>query len=706
MTDMTPSPANIGALLNPRSVALIGASEDQTKFGGRLFRMLLKHRYAGEVYPINPNRPELFGLKTYPDVAVTPRPADMAVMAIPQPKVRETIAVCAAAGVKGAIIITAKFSDAGPEGAALEAEIVRIARAAGMRLIGPNCLGVISPANKVVLCSSPALEVDSLIESPIALVSQSGALMATIFDRAFGHGIGFSHCVSVGNQADLELCDFVEYLIDDARTRVICSYVEGIKDPSRFLDLADRARARGKPWLMVKAGRTASGVRAAFSHTASLAGSYQALEAVCRERGIVLMDDVDAMMLLAASLVRFPGRKVDTVTVVTTSGGSGAITADRLTDRGIPLTRFAPATASALDAEYSPGQAANPVDLGGRRSGEAVEIAGKTVALLSGDPAEDATLFVITTAPQLARTTALLADAALAGGKPFIFVMQPGQAADAPRAELVERRAPFCNSLDEALRALQGWMDWCVRPAGRTPERPAGLPDAIPAALVPRGTTLDEAGTKRLLATYGIPVNRDEAVSDAEAAVAAAQRIGFPVALKAVSPDIVHKSDVGAVALGIASEGELRAAFGRMAARVAQSAPGARIEGFLVQEMVRGDAELILGVMRDAQFGPLVMVGAGGTLVELLADVAVAPVPLAREAALVLLQRLRVARLLEGVRGRPALDVQAVADAIVRVSWLAHDLKDHLAELDVNPLLVRVEGAGCVAVDGRARFSG
>lgn len=689
--------SEVKSLLAPRSVAVIGASEDQSKFGGRVFRMLLKHGYDGAIYPINPNRPELFGLKTYPDISSTPQPADMVVMAIPQPKVRPTIAACAAAGVKGAIIITAKFSDAGPEGAADEAELVRIARGTGMRLIGPNCLGVISPANKVVLCSSPALDVEKLIESPIGFISQSGALMATIFDRAHGQGIGFTHCVSVGNQADLELCDFVEYLIDDDRTRVICSYVEGVKDPARLIRLADLARERGKPWLMVKAGRTSAGAAAAYSHTASLAGSFRALEAVCRDHGIVLMDDTDAMILLAASMARFPGARVANAAVVTTSGGGGAITADRLTDKGIPLARFQPKTAARLDEVYSPGQANNPVDLGGRKEGEAVDIATATMSAVADDEGVDATLFAITTAPSVSGIVSNLADAAVPGNKPFIFVLQPGKAADGARQELIRRGLPFANNLDEAIRALAGWVEWSAWKKAPAATRPAGLP----AAPAPKPGALGEAEAKALLAAYGIPVNRGQVAADPAEAARIAGELAAPLVLKVVSQDIVHKSDVGGVVLNL-EPGAVGAAAEAMAAAIAKTQPGARIDGYLVQEMAASGIELIVGVNNDPQFGPIVMVGAGGVLVELIEDVALAPAPVSVETAKAMLGRLKVAKLLAGIRGKGPADIEAAADVIVRVSWLAHDLRASLRELDINPLIVRGAGQGAVAVDGRA----
>jgi acetyl-CoA synthetase (ADP-forming) len=679
----------------PRSVAVIGASEDQTKFGGRLYRMLLKHGYAGAVYPINPHRAELFGLKTYPEIRATPQPPEMVVMAVPRPRVLEMVAHCAEIGVRCGIIITSKFSDEGPEGAALEAEIVRTARAGGMRLIGPNCLGMISPANRVALCSSPALEIDKLPVDPIGFASQSGALMATLFDRAASRGIGFTHCISVGNQADLEVCDFAEYFIEDSRTQVICAYVEGFKDPTRFIELARRARAAGKPWLLVKAGRTAMGAEAAFSHTASLAGSYEALAAMCRELGVVLLDDLDAMMLLAAGLTRFPLRKVRSATILTTSGGGGAIAADRLAEAGIGLTRFKPQTEQGLSRMFSPGQARNPVDLGGRLAGgEAVEIADETAALIGADPAEDVTLALMTTAPMLARTTGKIADAANAAGKPFLFVMAPGQAADAARAELVARRMPFTDSLDDAVRAVRGWIDWSLGRIGAAPQRPSDLPEA-PARELPPGA-LESSTLFGLLRAYGLPVAEHAICRNREEAGVAAARLGYPVALKALGRDIVHKSDMGAVALNLSSAVELRAALDDMQRRL-----GA-LDTFLVQKMARGEAELILGVTSDVQFGPQILIGAGGTLVELLRDVVIAPAPVSAETVLDMLGRLRTYALLQGLRGRPPLDIDGVADTVVRLGWLAHDLGARLKQLDINPLIVRRRGEGCVIVDARA----
>ena len=724
----------LATIMEPRSVAVIGASEDQTKFGGRLYRTLLQHRYAGAVYPINPVRDELFGLRTWPSIESLPAAADMVVMALPRDKVKPAIAACASRGSKCAIIISSKFSDAGAEGAALEREVVSAASAHGMRLIGPNCLGIISPANRLVLCSSPALDVERLIEAPIGFVSQSGALMGTLFDRAHGMGIGFSHCVSVGNQADLELADFVEFFIDDPKTEIICSYVEGIKSPQRFVELARRARRAGKPWLMVKAGTTDDGSRAAWSHTASLAGDFAALAAVCREENVVLLDDPLDMLSLARAMVRYPRRRVRTVAIITTSGGGGAIAADRLSEAGIALARFEAETGDELATWYSEGQAANPVDIGGRRHESTEPIGVVTAGAVLADPGTDLALMVLTTAPDVPGLTQELIDGAAtvrAAGKPTLYVMLPGRVAASARAMLIAAGLPYVDTLAEGVSVVGGWTRWSAYVEREAPQRPAGMAPTTTAIASSLGQTgcrsaaesagdpehrrvepagvFGERAAKALLAAAGVPVNREVVVGDVDEALARAAEVGYPLVLKVVSPDIAHKSDVGGVALGIDDADRLREALATMGTRIAMAAPAARIDGWSLQRQERGELELLIGARRDAQFGPQVLVGAGGVLVEWIRDVVVLPAPAAADSVSAALARLKVAPLLGPWRGRGALDVAAVVDAVVRTSWLAADLGVALPpgrgfELEINPLLVREAGGGVVVVDARARI--
>ncbi len=684
-------------MLAPRTVAVIGASEDRGKFGGRVLQMLLRHKFSGTVYPINPNRETLLGLKAYKSIADTPTAPDTAIMAVPQPHVKARIEECAARGVRCAIVITSRFSDAGAEGAALEAEIVDIARTAGMRLIGPNCLGFISPANKVVLCSSPALDIDELRVSPIGFVTQSGALMGTIFDRATAMGIGFTHCVSVGNQADLELCDFIEFLIDDPATKVICSYIEGLKSPRRFVALARKARAAGKPWLAVKAGQTEAGSHAAFSHTASLAGDFAALEAVCRAENVVLLDDVFAMMLLAASLARNPGHRVRDVVILSTSGGSAALTADRLSEAGVPMTRFSPATQARLATLFVPGQGENPIDFFAPKVGEAPDFGLTGTRLSMEDENADLGLAVITSAPNLAGLVEEIARGCGEHGKPAMFVIQPARLGDAARRALVDGGQPFTDSIAEAVEAVRAWRAWS---AFREPE--AEFAEKV-ACDIPRGAVeLGEADAKTLLRRAGIPVNQGVMVATAVEARSRADAIGFPLVLKVVSPQIVHKSEVGGVALDLQSTREVEEAVDAMRARVMAARPDAKIEGFLLQRMATGDVELLIGARRDPQFGPMVIVGSGGVLVELLKDIVTLPAPVTRAAALAALQSLRIAPLLAGYRGKPPVDLESAVDVVVRFGALAAGMGERDFEIEVNPLKLGPEG--CVAVDARARF--
>ena len=702
------TPIDVTRLLTPRSVAVIGATEDLGKFGGRLMKVLTMHGFAGTIYPINRSRDAIFGLKAYPSVLDTPEAPDMVIMAVPQAVVKTAVQECADAGVKVAIILTSRFADAGAEGAAAEAEIVGIARQAGMRIIGPNCLGLISPVQRLALCASPALATETLPTGRIGMVSQSGALMTTMFDRAAARGIGFSHCFSIGNQSDMDMADFIDFLAADPDTDVICTYIEGLSDARRFLDAVSRARVVGKTVLCVKAGRTKAGAAAAFSHTASLAGSHEAFVAACQRAGIVLMDDTDAMVLLAAILSHQNAEVDDTVTVLTTSGGGGAIAADRVSDASLNMTVISSDMAAGLESFYEADAArSNPVDMGISRSGDWEQTARDSAQLLLSTPRTGFLLATLTTSPDITRIAHGVvegAERAAASGvrQPFLIVLQPGAVADPARQMLRNRQIFFTDSLDEAIRAISAWsaMRTLASATALMPERPQGIDQAAVDAIGLRGQ-VDEARAKKVLAAYGVPVNRGELAGDAASATAAARMMQGPFVVKVVSPDIVHKSDVGGVALSLQTPEAVGEAVETMRQRLAQVVPEARIEGFLVQEMFKGEAEILIGARYDAQFGPQVMVGAGGILVELLRDVQTAAAPIDQTMARQMIGRLQVAKLLNGYRGNDPLDVAALADALSRISWLVHDMGERIAELDVNPVLVGREGRGCRAVDAR-----
>jgi acyl-CoA synthetase (NDP forming) len=692
---------DVERILHPRSVAVFGASDSKDKFGGRIMHFLVRHGFAGEILPINPRRDEVLGRRAYPAIAAAPAPPDVAILAVPGASLVPTVREAAAAGVGCCVIISTGFAEAGAEGAARQADLVAIARESGTRLVGPNCMGLIVPHHHLALCSSVVLDTDRLTDGGIALVSQSGALMVSIFDRAAADGIGFRYGVSLGNQVDLEICDFLEHMIAEPQTEALCVYVEGLLDGARFRRSLAAARVAGKPVLVVKTGRTQAGVKSARSHTASLAGAFEVFEAVCREEGAVLAHDPDDMVRAAHFLIRHRAPRRGGAVILSSSGGGCGIASDRVSELGVPLATLTAESRAQLGELLLPPQADNPVDLGGRRAPESVEIAGDVARILLGDPGVAYGLVILTSMPFFAQRTRLIGQAALAADKPVMIALTPGAAAEAPRRALRELGQFYFDRSEDALRvlALVAGHD-AVRAAGPAPSvRPAGLPDARTLVL-PEGA-LTEGEVKRLLGAYGVPVAPESIVATPEAAATAAAAQGGPVALKAVSRRIVHKSDVGAVRLDLAVAG-VAAAAAEMRDTLRAAGLDVGLEGFSVQPMIRGEAEVIVGARRDPHFGAVVMVGLGGLAVEILDDVALAPAPVSPERAGAMIAALRVAPLLAGARGRPPLDVAAVADAISRVSWLAADLGSRLVDLEVNPLIVRRHGQGAVAVDGRA----
>lgn len=695
---------DIARLIDPRSVAVFGASDNKDKFGGRIMHYLTRHGYKGRVVPINPSRKEVLGLAAYPSIGAAPGPIDVAMLAVPAASLVASVRECAAAGVGACVIMTTGFTESGePEGARREQELIAIVRETGMRVVGPNCMGLIIPRTSLALTSSLVLEIEAMRLGRIGLISQSGALMVSMFNKAHDAGIGFSACVSLGNQSDLEIADFLEWMVDDDGTDVICLYVEGLKNAGRFLRAAARAEAKGKPILMVKTGRTPDGERAARSHTASLAGSYAVLEAACRRHGVLLTDDPDGMVRAAELIRRWPPSAGDGIGILSSSGGGAGIGVDRVTEQGLRLAKLAPATKARLLDILLPPQADNPIDLGGRRQGDTMASAAACMDTLCTDPDVALQFVMLTTTPFYEPTTRELARSALSHGKPVVFSVTPGSAAAGPRRALAELDCPFFDSTDEALRAMRLYMArqrHLRLPARAAPERPAGLP--MPSLNTLGAGRLTEPETKALIARYSVAVTREKLATTAEEAPAAADAIGYPVALKGVARDLVHKSDIGAVRLGLANAGDVRRAYDSVMAALKRDPSVGRIEGCLVQEMAKGEAEVIVGIRRDAQFGPVVLAGIGGIMVEITGDVQLALAPVDTQEAQAMLQRLRGWPLLAGVRGRPALDVEAVVDVICRLSWLATDLGPNLIDLEVNPLLVRPAGQGVIAVDGRA----
>ncbi len=690
-------------ILHPRSVAIVGASDSEDKWGGRLLRYMLRHRHPGALYPINARATELMGLPAYPSLRDCPGPVDLAILLVPRAHVRAAIEDCVAKGVGCALCITAGFAETGAAGRANEQALVDLARAGGVRLIGPNCMGLMNTHHG--LCATTGVVMGTLDRLPvggIGMASQSGALMGAMISRGVDIGAGFSTTVSVGNQADLDLNDFFEYLIDDPKTEVITLYMEGVKDAPRFTALLERAAAAGKPVCIAKSGRSAAGAKAAASHTASLAGAWPAFEATCRRWGVYLFETIYDLLQGALLLQRGKRAASDQVAVFSGSGGGGALLTDGLEAHGLAPAELSDATQQAVAAVLPSTHRQLPFDFGMLNHAAAPDpqVAGGAIGIALDralhDPAVGAGILLLTTQPGQELVVQAAIAAADRSSTPLLFFQGAGNHGDVARQMLRAAGHGYFDSPHDALKVLSVL-------ARRKPPPPSAPPQpgVSVAADLPAGF-LTEPQARRLLEGAGIPTTRWRFAAGADAAAQAARELGGSVAIKAVSAHIVHKSDMGGVKLGLQGDAAVRQACADIAA-AARAAGVDTLDGYLVTEMWRADTELILGVQRDPDFGPLVMVGAGGVLVELMKDVQLAPAPLSHATALAMLRQLRCLPLLSGYRGRTPADLDAIADVMVRLGALAADPSARLRELDINPLFIA--GPRIAAADARATLA-
>lgn len=694
------TPIELSRVIDPRSVAIVGATEDYTKFGGRFMHHLVELGYKGRILPINPKRDAILGMPCFATIGDVPEAPDLALIALPATLLLDAVEACGKAGVGACVVATAQMAEFDEKGAEMERRVVEIAKRHNMRLIGPNCMGMIIPAAKMALSSTPTLRYAGVLSpGSVAFVSQSGALMGSLFVQAHDHGVGLSGMVSIGNQADMELCDFLEAFLDRDDTDTVCLYVEGVKSPNRLRDLALRAREAGKRILAVKAGRTEAGSVLARSHTSSLAGSYSAFEALCRDTGILLLDDPDSMILCAGVLARNPRMGAGDVAIVCSSGGGGAILADRMALSDMKMVDYAPTTRARLEQDYQRSHQNNPLDLGAHKGGLEIGIFARTMEAIYEDPGVGVFVYVFTPQPMMPETLEIIISLWQRQEKPFVLVLNISHFGEALRQRAVDAGIPFVMRSDDLMRTLElmhAERDNELR--ATLPERPEGLQAATP----PHDGFLTEPEAKALMAVYDIAIPGSKLTGDAEEAIAAARRFGYPVVMKGVLPGVVHKSDMGLVEVGIDTDEALREAFKRIAAIALRERPEdpAAID---VQQLVGPGVELIAGVTNAGDFGPQIMVGAGGIHVELLRDVRQMRAPASPDQVREMLRSLRIWPLLDGARNGAKMDVDAACEAISRLSWLAVDLGERLVDFEVNPLRVTPEGA--YALDGRGTLS-
>ncbi|HQS09324.1 MAG: hypothetical protein B7Y12_06675 [Rhizobiales bacterium 24-66-13] len=697
------------ALFQPRGIAVVGASADLSRIGGQPIQALKAAGYAGRIYPVNPKYDAIAGLPCMPSIAAIDGPCDMAVVAVRADAAADAVRACGAKGIGFAVILSGGFRETGPAGLALEDQLVAAAREARVRLIGPNCQGMLAVHDHVFAVFGSISGEVGVKAGSVSMCFQSGGVGFAVVTLCDMQGIGFRNCVSTGNEADVKMPELLDALLDDPGTSLVCTYVEGVQDGRALMAAGEKALALGKPVLVWKGGKTETGARAAASHTANLTGRYDIFRAACRQSGLMEVQDVDEIVDLvqAFSGGRLPGGR--NVGVIGISGGTGIVFADAAIARGLALPQFEAATAERLSRIIpSFGSVANPADVTASVFND-VAVLTEAIDAVLADPGVDQLCLLLASAPDpVAAQVAQAIVAAKAGTHKPILVGWSVRRARAERGYALLEAAdiPILSTPVRLARAAAGLADYAALRAaalGRTPSAPitrGGETEAHAGDLLPPlAGALDEAAGKRLLAAYGIPTPKEVFVPVGADLQAATADLAFPLAAKVVSPDIAHKTEAGGVALGVPDVEALAAAVDRVIENARAYRPGARVAGVLVSEMIDDALEVLVGVVNDPAFGPVVAVGLGGVLTEVLRDVAYRIAPCDRHTIRAMLDELRGRPLFDGVRGRPALDLEALVDAVVAISRLAWDLRDRVRELDVNPLFVRPRGKGVAAAD-------
>lgn len=679
----------IDALLNPASVAVVGASSDPSKLTGRPIAYLKKHGYQGRIYPINPRYDAVGDLTCYADAQALPAAPDLGLVLVGANRVIESVRQLAAAGTKAAVVLASGFGEAGEEGRRLQAELR--AAAGSMRILGPNTIGLVNLTDRIMLTASGAMEMEDFRTGGIALLSQSGGILGSLLSRGVGRGVGFSKLIATGNESDIEVSDLLDAMADDPATTVVALYLETVRNVAKFRSAAARVIAAGKSIVVYKVGRSESGAQSAISHTGALAGADKVYDALFKQLGIIRAQTFADLLDIPAALSQGRVLSGKRIAIVTSTGGAATIVADNVGLAGLEMPNPDTQTAEsllALDLKEAVLDR-NPIDvtLAGLRS----DLFRSILKILSESASYDAIVVVVGSSSigQPDVVARPLLESMSISTKPIMAYVSP-EAPEIVRylnaSGIPAYAAP--ESCAAALCALQQRPD-----AEALEKRPMPVIDCSD---LPKGT-LNEAAAKRLYARFGFPVTREtEAATPADAAVMAAEFDG-PVVIKILSNEILHKSEVGGVAVGVAPA-DVEAICRQMLSHV-QAATGAKVDGFLIQELVKGGVEFILGYNRDPQLGPCILLGAGGVTTELYQDVAMRLLPVTRREVREMIGELKCSALLEGFRGRPVADTEALIDAVLTFTEMVTALDGRLEEAEINPVFVLSKGAGVRAGD-------
>jgi len=685
----------LGRLLNPRSVAVIGASDDALRIGGRPIAYMRSQGFSGRLMPVNLNRTQIQGLPAFASVAALPETPDVAIVAVAAHLAPQVVADLGARGTPAAIVFSAGFAEMGEDGERLQRRMVEAARAHGVRLLGPNSLGVLNPRIGFYGSFSSVVEMGFPKPGRVGIASQSGAYGSHILGIAREFGIGVSSCVMSGNECDISLGDLVQAFVNDGDTDVIAVYSEGIRDGARLLEALEAARLARKPVVMMKVGTSAVGSAAAQSHTASIAGNDAVTDAVLAEFGVVRARSTEHMLDVARLATRRIYPADNSLGVITVSGGAGVIVSDAAELAGLPMPEMPAAAQRHLKALIPFAAPRNPVDCTAQFMND-LSIAGRFAEAVVAEGGYRSVLgFFTYTVGAESIADGLRAQLKAVRDKhpDRLFVLS----ILASRERVQQYEADGFTVFEDPARAVVA-IEAMGRFGRAFARRPAQEPPRVPAVALP-GATPSEAEAKRVLAEAGIAVAPERACANARDAVAAAEALGFPVVLKILSPDIVHKSEMGGVLLNVANAGAVREGFALLMERAALATPDARIEGVLVAKQLSGGVECILGIQRDPVFGPVAMFGLGGIFVEVMKDVVLRRCPFGEDVAEQMIRGIQGAPLLLGARGKPVADVKALAAMLSRLSVFAHQAGPRLQSIDLNPVLALPQGQGAFAAD-------
>jgi acyl-CoA synthetase (NDP forming) len=688
------SPNGLDALFRPRSVAILGASDDATRISGRPVRYLIEGGFKGNVYPVNPNRETVQGLKAYKSLADVPETPDVALLAVPSSLTEQAVRECVEKGVKGAVIFSAGYAESGEDGFAIQARISDIAQKGGLRLLGPNCLGIFNPQIGFYGTFTQSLDKEMPFPGPLGIISQSGAYGSHIAYLARKRGIGINYWITTGNEADIDVAESLEWMATQPDIKVIMAYVEGVRDGARFRRALASARENGKPIVMMKVGRSEIGARAASSHTASLAGSDAIYDALFRQYGVHRATTTEEQIDVAYACARGIFPKGNKLGVVTLSGGAGVLISDAAERNGLDVAPMPVSAQKTLKDLLPFATVVNPVDTTAQALND-MNLLAKNIEVILEQGGYDALIGFFTTVPNTRTLSKPLRDAIARGCARFPDRLIALQMIADPDVVAEYEKAGFLvfEDSDRAVAALAALSRF-----GRSLSRTGVETRVAPAAPIGKGA-LSERAAKDLLARAGIPFLDERVAGDAAAAGAAADEIGYPVVLKIVSPDIEHKTEIGGVMVGVADRKAAEAGYATLIERAAKHRPDAKIEGVLVAPMAKKGVEVIVGVSRDPVFGPAVMFGLGGVHVEVLKDVTFRLAPFGRDEAMRMIDEIRGRALLSGVRGAPASDIGALADLLVRISEFAAAHAEDIETVDLNPVVAWPKGEGVVALD-------